>query len=174
MKLSASLLVALIAFAAQAQKIDLQASEVAFSISNMKLNTVEGSFGNFSGEGILDSEKPKSSKLSLCVAVASINTAIDKRDEHLKQAEFFHAEQYPLICFESEQMSYDVASKNWQVSGNLRIKDQAQKLKVVLYPTEKGYQTQFKIKRLDFKVGEDFSTFLAGNEVEIKVLLATP
>ena len=43
------------------QKIDSQKSTVTFSISNLFVNTVEGSFRNFEGEASFDIENPEKS-----------------------------------------------------------------------------------------------------------------
>ena len=74
--------------------IDPSHSNVAFSVKHMGIATVRGAFNEF--EGTLElGEDLSSSKAYGSVEVASVDTSEQKRDDHLRSADFFDAESHP-------------------------------------------------------------------------------
>ncbi len=100
-------------------KIDTAHSGVRFEINHF-FNAVPGTFGNFEGEVHYDTANPEQSKAVATVYVDSVDTNNDKRDDHLKNEDFFTAEKYPKITFESTKWE-KVGEKNYQVTGNLTM-----------------------------------------------------
>lgn len=81
------------------------------------ISTVNGEFQKFSGNFELDDKTNALKALSGEIDVASINTNIDKRDEHLRSADLFDAAKYPKITFVLDKVVGDKAY------GKLTIKD---------------------------------------------------
>lgn len=81
-------------------KIDPSRSTIAFKVRHM-LGNAKGRFTKFSGTIEVDRERPQQSSVSVTIQAASIDTAIAKRDEHLRSAEFFNVEKFPQILFKS-------------------------------------------------------------------------
>ena len=81
-------------------QVDPDHSTVSFKIRHLVSN-VQGTFNKF--EGTIDYEpgKPDTWKMSGTIDVASINTNVEKRDAHLRTADFFDVEKYPTIVFKS-------------------------------------------------------------------------
>ena len=73
-------------------------SRVEFAIRHMGIATVRGSFGEFAGTLAIGDG---SARAFGTVDVASITTGEDARDTHLKSADFFDAEKFPQLQFES-------------------------------------------------------------------------
>lgn len=77
--------------------VDPAHTQVGFKIKHMMISNVSGKFDTFSGSYEL--ENGKVNNLEATMDTASINTGIDKRDAHLKSADFFDAVKYPKIRF---------------------------------------------------------------------------
>ena len=81
-------------------KIDPAHSTIAFKVRHL-LGTAKGKFTKFSGTIDLDREEPAKSSVTASIEVTSIDTAIAKRDEHLRSEEFFSVQKFPDITFKS-------------------------------------------------------------------------
>src|SRR4029077_10482298 len=82
---------------------DQTASKISFEVRHL-LGTARGQFHRFSGTIDLDRNAPEQSSVSARIEVASIDTGIEKRDEHLKSGEFFDVSKYPAITFKSRSV----------------------------------------------------------------------
>ncbi len=78
-------------------KIDPAHTDIAFSAKHMMVTTVRGKFGQVEGELQLDEQNPTNSRGEIRVVVASVSTGFEQRDQHLRSADFFDVETYPLI-----------------------------------------------------------------------------
>jgi polyisoprenoid-binding protein YceI len=91
------------AFAKESYKFDQSGSTIGFSVHQF-LGTTHGKFTNFSGTIEVDREHPKNSSVAAQIDVRSIDTRINKRDDHLRSAEFFNVEKFPRISFKSRSV----------------------------------------------------------------------
>lgn len=89
------------AWAADTYKIDPAHSTVGFSVSHMVINTVHGKFKQF--EGTVDVDNNAIQAAQGTIQAKSIDTANDRRDGHLRTPDFFDAEKYPTITFQSKR-----------------------------------------------------------------------
>ncbi|MBC8153971.1 MAG: YceI family protein [Bacteroidetes bacterium] len=85
--------------------IDPMHSEVQFKVKHLMVSTVSGQFGQFDGQLIMDGDDFEDAKITFSADVNSISTGNEQRDGHLKSAEFFDAEQFPKLTFESTGMT---------------------------------------------------------------------
>ena len=76
-------------------KVDSDHSDVGFKVKHMMISSVKGSFEKFKGTFSLDENKKQFSSIEGTVEVASITTQNQKRDNHLKAADFFDVAKYP-------------------------------------------------------------------------------
>ena len=88
---------------AETYKIDPRHSQIAFTIHQF-VSTVRGDFHRFSGTIEVDREHPEDSSVIARISVASIDTKIKKRDQHLLSSEFFDAGKFPEIIFKSRSV----------------------------------------------------------------------
>lgn len=100
--------------------VDPAHSSVEFSVKHMMIATVKGGFTEFDGT-LQVGEDVSSAKVFGVISVASIDTHEPQRDAHLRSADFFDAERYPEIRFESNRVE-SVGGTNFRVSGELTIK----------------------------------------------------
>jgi len=77
--------------------LDMSHSGVGFSIKHLMISNVKGKFKNFNGTFSFDEKKNIIQKLEGTVEVGSIDTEIQKRDEHLKSSDFFDAAKFPKM-----------------------------------------------------------------------------
>src|SRR2546426_8820737 len=103
---------------AQSWTNDKAHSKLGFTVTHLMISEVEGFFKNFDARII--SAKPDFSDavFELNADVNSINTDIDKRDEHLKSPDFFDAAKFPAMTFRSTSFK-KVSGKNYKLLGNL-------------------------------------------------------
>lgn len=90
--------------AAATYEIDPAHSEILFKVRHLGISTVTGSFRKFSGTFTYDPENLKASSARIVVDTASIDTGIEKRDEHLRSEDFLHVKEHPEAVFESKKV----------------------------------------------------------------------
>lgn len=87
------------AAAANVYQIDAAHSQVSFKVKHLGISTVTGSFGDFSGTVTYDPRNVAASQATAVIKAASINTNNERRDTHLRSADFFETEKFPEITF---------------------------------------------------------------------------
>lgn len=86
------------------QTINTEKSVVNFKISNMKVNTVKGTFNGMKGEANFKPDNILASIFNVCIDAATVDTGNKKRDEHLQREDYFNVRKYQTICFVSEEV----------------------------------------------------------------------
>lgn len=100
--------------------IDPMHSEVSFQIRHFVTN-VRGRFTDFTGTIVADKDKPEAAQIEFTAKAASIDTAQDNRDKHLRSADFFDAEKFPEITFKSTKVKA-TGKDTYDVAGNLTMR----------------------------------------------------
>ncbi|HEY0944727.1 MAG TPA: YceI family protein [Opitutaceae bacterium] len=101
-------------------KIDPVHSSVGFSIRHF-VSKVPGTFTKFSGTISVDRDNLENSSTEATIETPSINTANEKRDNHLRSPDFFEAEKYGAITFKSTSWK-KTGEDTFDVAGDLTIK----------------------------------------------------
>lgn len=138
--------------------IDNSHTTVGFSVKHMMITNVKGDFKTYDGMIDFDKDKKTFKVLKASIDTNSIDTANEKRDEHLRSEDFFASEKFPKMTF--EMTSYKTNGDEGEVTGNLTIRGitKAIKLKVEDISTIKdfkgqnrvGFTLEGKINRLDY------------------------
>lgn len=117
----AMLVVASAAFAAPAKyAIDKTHTEVGFDVRHF-FTKVHGRFNDFQATILFDEKDPSKISVDASAVTASISTDNEKRDGHLRSADFFDAEKYPALTFKSTKVT--AAGKNkYKVAGDLTLR----------------------------------------------------
>ena len=173
-------------FAAQGYTIDSSHSSVGFSVRHIVSRTT-GKFTEFSGSISYDAESPENSTVNARISMASIDTDNERRDGHLKSADFFDVAKYPEMTFASS--SVDAKGDVLMVTGALTMHGVTQKvvlpvevLGVGIHPMTKasvaGFQADLIVKRSDFGVNTwTDAAGVVGDEVKVTLIveaLASP
>lgn len=88
--------------AADTYKIDPVHTSVSFSVRHFGINNVKGNFKEFEGVLVLEGETLK--EASGTIQVKSIDTGVEKRDDHLRGEDFFDVAKYPTINFKTKRI----------------------------------------------------------------------
>lgn len=102
--------------------IDASHSIAEFAVKHMMVSTVKGRFGALKGAINFNETDPSVSSVTATIEVASIDTKEANREAHLRSDDFFNAEQFPAITFQSKRVEVEDAN-NWRVVGDLTIRD---------------------------------------------------
>lgn len=99
--------------------LDASHSSIEFAVRHMGLAMVRGRFEKFDVDAAVD-ENGVPTRINATIDVASITTGTEGRDQHLRSADFFDAENHPTITFEST--SIERRGDKYAVNGNLTIR----------------------------------------------------
>lgn len=161
--------------------LDKGHSNVKFTVTHMVVSEVDGSFKNF--DGTIESTKPDFSDavVNFTVDVTSVDTDNENRDKHLKSDDFFNAEQFPQMKFQSTSFK-PLGGNKYKLDGNLTIRDITKPVSFdVTYGgsinTQRGAKIGFKanttVNRFDYNLKWDRATEAGGlvvaKEVAIKI-----
>lgn len=100
--------------------LDVTHTAVEFSARHM-LTKTRGRFTEFSGT-IQVGDTPEDSSVRVEIQAASVQTNMDKRDEHLKSGDFLEVEKYPTLTFTSTGVRH-TGGAGFELDGDLTIKD---------------------------------------------------
>lgn len=99
--------------------IDQAHSQVGFRVRHLGFNKVAGTFGDYSVTVALDPDNLATLEASLRVQTASVDTGNQKRDEHLRSADFFESEIFPEMTFRSTGIRTD--GSDFEMVGDLML-----------------------------------------------------
>ena len=109
-------------------EIDRTHSRVGFAVRHMGVATVRGEFRDFEGHLLLNTADITKSTVSIVIRTATIDTGNERRDNHLRSDDFFNAEQYPTITFESRRV--EQGADGYVLVGDLTIRDVAKEVHI--------------------------------------------
>ena len=110
----------------QIYQIDPSHSTASFSVKHMMIAKVHGAFEKMSGKLIYSASDLSQTSVEVAIEASSITTREAQRDAHLKSADFFEVEKYPLINFKSSRV--EGKPGDLKVIGDLTINCVTQKV----------------------------------------------
>ena len=172
-----------------AWNVDGPHTEINFSVKHF-FTPVTGTFHDFEIELMFDADAPENSSVTVSIDVTSIDTKNERRDNHLRSPDFFNAEAYPKMTFESTSVRR-VGPDQLLARGNLTIKDTTREIELPItvlgmkdIPTEMsemlggisqvaGFEAGTTIDRREFGVGVAnwAQTVIVGSDVDISIAL---
>src|SRR4051812_29739824 len=84
--------------------LDASHSNASFTVRHLMVANVRGEYTKLSGSATYDAARPENAKIEVSIDVASINTREEKRDAHLRSADFFDVEKSPTTPFVSKSV----------------------------------------------------------------------
>jgi polyisoprenoid-binding protein YceI len=141
-------------------KLDAAHTEIQFKVKHLGISTVTGKFKEFEGSFDFDPNNLTSLKTKATIKTASIDTANSVRDDHLRSPDFFDAESYPEIKFESTKVE-DLGGQKMRVHGELTMRGVTKPIVLegeftgaaeFMGTNRAGFTARGKINRKDFGV----------------------
>ena len=100
--------------------IDPAHSHAEFKVKHMMISNVKGSFSGISGTLTENTTDSSLSQIDASIDIGTINTGDEKRDGHLKSADFFDHEQHPHMTFKSTKVEKK-GDEEYAVTGDLTV-----------------------------------------------------
>jgi polyisoprenoid-binding protein YceI len=172
----------LIAGAATYQ-LDTDHSSIQFKVRHLTVSNVTGTFNKMKGSASVEGEDLATLKVEVIIDAASVDTGHQKRDEHIRTADFLDVAKYPTITFVSKKVVKADPGK-LRITGDLTLHGVTREITVDLEgPTpeikdpwgnfRRGTTGTAKIDRRDFGItwnkALDTGGLVVGNEVGIQV-----
>jgi polyisoprenoid-binding protein YceI len=180
------LLVLTISIAAIAQttqwEFDKAHTNIGFSVSYLVVSDVTGRFTDFDGTFISSASDFTGSQVNIIIKAASIYTDNEKRDNHLRSADFFDAENKPEITFKSTSFE-KINDKKYKISGKLTMNGVTKDIELdaifkglIKDPwggTRAGFKATTALDRYDYGLTYNSALetggFLIGKNVDIEI-----
>lgn len=161
-------------FTAFAQPIDLKKSRVEFKVGNMGFMTVSGTISGMKGTVQFDQDNLKDAHFDVTVEPATIETNNNKRDEHLKEEDFFNVAEYLSIRFVSSEVLK--TSKGFLARGELSLRGVTRNIDIPFALSQELSEVILKgkiqVDREDYALGTDkySGAFMIGSTVEVVII----
>ena len=172
----------LCAVAAHAQtstwKIDSSHSGIGFQIRHLTVSTVRGTFARPTGIVKLDEKDITKSSVEASIDANTVSTNWDKRDAHLKSADFFDVEKNPKLLFKST--SFAKVNGQLQMTGDLTMNGVTKPVMLVVdgpaAPQKgnggnmvSGISATGTIHRADFNFGTKYGPSILSEDVKFTI-----
>lgn len=164
-------------FAQKKWNVDHAHTDIRFTVTHMLISEVDGEFSEFTGTVSSPGDDFAGSEVAFTAKSASIDTDNERRDNHLKGADFFEAETYPDVKFSGK---IEKEGDKYFLVGNFTMKDITKPIKFdVRYNGQiqsgRGAKAGFKItgviNRFDYGLKWDRAVetggLVVGEEVQI-------
>jgi polyisoprenoid-binding protein YceI len=159
---------------------DLSHSSVNFHVRHLMVSKVHGRFTKWNGTLQLDDQDLTKSRLEVSIDAASVDTKEQKRDDHLRSADFFDVEKFPTLTFVSSKIER-ASDDGYVVSGDLTIRgitkavtlevEGGEQVKDPWGGTRTGFSAKTQVNRKDFgltwNVALEAGGFVVGDKIEI-------
>lgn len=166
-------------YAQSTWKVDSPHAKVTFSIVHNTISDVEGLFNSFDATITASEEDFSDAVFELTVDVASIDTEVEMRDDHLRSPDFFNVEKYPAIEFKSTSIEKTEKENRYKLTGDLTMHGVTKPVTMDLWyrgifenpqngDVSAGFQVTGTLNRSDFNIGTKFPASMISDEVVIK------
>jgi polyisoprenoid-binding protein YceI len=162
--------------AADTYQVDPIHSSMVFRVKHANAANFYGRFNSISGNFTLDNDPAKCS-FNVQIKTDSVDSGNAMRDNHLKNADFFNAVQFPTISFKSTQVKKS-GDDAYDVTGELDLHGVKKTVTAKVTKTGSGtmrgkqiagVEAVLTIKRSEF--GMTFALDMLGDDVHIIVSL---
>jgi polyisoprenoid-binding protein YceI len=138
--------------------VDQAHSQINF-VAEARLISAHGHFDKWDAEVQLDPAKIENSSFKIIIDAASINTRVQRRDDHIRGKDFFDVATYPQITLVSKKIT-KTGDKTYTVTGDLSFHGVTKQIDVqisqVFYENNRGrFRANFGINRKEFGITYD-------------------
>ncbi len=162
-------------------KLDKDHTTLGFEVAHMVVSKTKGKFTEYTGTVEMDAEKQEFKTIEAVIQTASVTTDHQKRDDHLRSADFFDAKTFPTMTYKMK--SYTKSGDQYTAIGDFTLLGVTKEITLVgtfngvaqdpWGNTRAGITAEGKLNRKDF--GMKFSKLLdngglmVGDEVTLKL-----
>ena len=161
--------------------LDPEHSTIEFRVTHMIVSKTTGRFMDYGGFIDMDAEAGTVKAIEATIKTGSVNTNHEKRDAHLRNADFLDVEHYPTITFKMK--SYKKTAESYTAVGDLTLHGVTKEITLVGQyngatkdpwgNTRAGFSAEGKLNRKDFGMvwnkTLDSGGFVVGDEVQIRL-----
>ena len=161
--------------------VDPDHSTIEFRVTHMIVSKTTGRFMDYAGIIDMDAEAGTVKAIEATIKTGSVNTSHEKRDAHLRNADFFDVEHYPTITFKMK--SYKKTAEGYSAVGELTLHGVTKEITLVGQyngatkdpwgNTRAGFSAEGKLNRKDFGMvwnkTLDSGGLVVGDEVQIRL-----
>lgn len=151
-----------------AQSINVEESVVKFTIDGMFGVEVQGTFSGMKGDISFDEATIENASFDVSVNAASIFTDHTKRDNHLKNEDFFEVSDFAQIKFKSESVTKTGAT--YVAKGKMTMHGVTQDVSIPFTYQDKTLKGQIEINRFDYKIGEEIKTRMVAEVAKVEII----
>lgn len=155
-------------------------SEVDFSITHLAISNVHGRFGHVNATIEYNDADVSKSSVKAAIDLTGVDTGEDKRNNHLKSADFFDVASNPTATFTSTSVAK--SGDNLTVNGNLTVHGVTKPVVLTVEgprgpitsmdkKQHSGFSATTTVKRSDFGIGPKFPEAMVGDEVKLNIEL---
>ena len=101
-------------------EFDAAHSGVQFKVRHLMVSSVRGDFEKVAGTILYDEKDITKSSADITIDAASVNTRVQKRDDHLRSPDFLDVAKYPTITFKSKRVEKSGPGR-LKVTGDLTL-----------------------------------------------------
>lgn len=105
----------------QRYDFDVAHTYIGFTVRHLAVANVRGKFTRFEGHIMLDENDVTRSSVQVRIDAGSIDTSNDRRDDHLRSADFFEVEKFPSLTFVGRRV--ERSGDGLVLVGDLTIRD---------------------------------------------------
>lgn len=176
LSLAAAAVLQVSAFAQATWKADPAHSRLGFAIGHLGISEITGAFNTFDVTIASAKADFSDAAFTLSVDVASVDTAVEKRDDHLRTADFFDVAKHPRMTFNSTRIT-PAGKDRYKVAGELTLLGVTKPVTAELWyrgttdnrgKATAGFQLTATLKRSDFGVGPKFPAPMISDELTVK------
>ncbi len=102
-------------------KVDTAHSSISFKVRHLGIVNVNGAFPSYDVQLAMNPDDLSTLRADVSIDVTSVDTGIEKRDNHLRSEDFFSAEAFPTMRFVSKEVR-SVEGSTFDLVGDLTIR----------------------------------------------------
>jgi polyisoprenoid-binding protein YceI len=161
--------------------IDPDHSLVEFRVAHMVVSKTAGRFMDYRGFVVMDADTKTFKTIEATINTASINTSHDKRDAHLRNADFLDVKQFPTMSYKMKRVQKQ--GDTYTVIGDFTLRGVTKEISLIVAfngvvtdpwgSTRAGFSAEGMLNRKDFGMvwnkTLDSGGLVVGNDVQIRL-----
>ncbi|HEX6826325.1 MAG TPA: YceI family protein [Nitrospiraceae bacterium] len=161
--------------------LDPEHSTIEFRVAHMVVSKTSGRFTDYAGFIDMDAEAGTVTSVETTIKAGSVNTNHEKRDTHIRNADFLDVEHYPTMTFKMK--SYKKTAEGFTMVGDFTLRGVTKEVTLTGHyngatkdpwgNTRAGFSAEGKLNRKDFGMvwnkSLDSGGLVVGDEVQIRL-----